>query len=106
MKAKILLFGLFFFGFAMISQAQTATPKVKDRQINQQKRIKQGIKSGELSKRETLRLQKQQASVQRTKKRAKADGVVTKKERARIHHKQNKTSKNIYRAKHNNRNRK
>ena len=106
MKAKILLFGLFFFGIAMISQAQTATPKVKDRQINQQKRIKQGIKSGELSKRETLRLQKQQASVQRTKKRAKADGVVTKKERARIHHKQNKTSKNIYRAKHNNRNRK
>ncbi|MEM9821156.1 MAG: hypothetical protein AAF985_08800 [Bacteroidota bacterium] len=105
MKAKILLFGFFFFALGWTTQAQTATPKVKDRQINQQKRIHQGVKSGELTKRETIRLQQQQASVQRTKKRAKADGVVTKRERAVIHKKQNKANKNIRRAKHNNRSR-
>lgn len=106
MKSRILMFiGMFVFGFALNTQAQTLTPKVKERQIKQQKRIKQGVKSGELTKREVVKLEKQQRQVNRTKKRAKADGVVTKKERAKIHRKQNKTSKNVFRAKHNNRDR-
>ncbi|MEM8906460.1 MAG: hypothetical protein AAGD05_01335 [Bacteroidota bacterium] len=101
MKIKVLLFGLFLLGFAFSTQAQTATPKVVDRQVTQQKRIQQGVRSGELSKKETVRLQKQQRHINRSKKRAKADGVVTKKERAQLHRKQNRASKNVYRAKHN-----
>ncbi len=105
MKIKILLFGMFLLGFAFDTDAQTVTPKVKDRQINQQQRIRQGVKSGELTKRETVKLQKQQARIQRSKKKAKADGVVTKKERAQLQRKQAKASKNVFRAKNNNRNR-
>ena len=100
MKLKVIIFGLFVFGFAFAGEAQTATPKVKDRQVNQQKRIRQGAKSGELTKKEAVKLQAQQKHIQRTKKRAKADGKVTKKERAKIHNKQNKASKNIRRQKH------
>lgn len=83
-----------------IAAAQTATPKVTERQVNQQKRIQQGVKSGELTKKEAVRLQTQQARIQATKKNAKSDGVVTAKERAKLNAMQNKASRNIYRQKH------
>lgn len=105
MKIKLLLFGLFLIGFTFSTEAQTVTPKVTKRQVNQQKRIHQGVKSGELTRKEVVHLQKQQAHIQRTKKRVKADGVVTKRERAKLHRKQTRASKNVYRAKNNNRDR-
>lgn len=100
MKKSIFLSLLFAFGFALVGQAQTATPNATKRQIKQQKRINQGVKSGELTKKEVIQLQAQQKHVQKTKKRAKADGVVTKKERAKIARKQARASKNINRQKH------
>ncbi len=106
MKVKILMFiGMFVFGFTIQGVAQTVAPNIKVRQINQQKRIKAGVKSGELTRKETVKLQRQQLQVQRTKKRAKADGVVTKRERSQIHRQQAKASKSVYRAKHNRRDR-
>ena len=63
------------------------------------------MKSGELTRKETVKLQKQQLKVQRTKKNAKADGVVTRKERSQIYRQQAKASKSLYIAKHNRRNR-
>lgn len=106
MKVKILMFiGMFVFGFAAQGEAQTITPNIKVRQIHQQKRIKAGVKSGELTRKETVKLQKQQLKVQRTKKNAKADGVVTRKERSQIYRQQAKASKSLYIAKHNRRNR-
>jgi hypothetical protein len=80
--------------------AQTRAPKVTERQVNQQQRINQGIKSGELTRREAGKLQAQQARVQHTKVKAKSDGVVTQGERAKIHHQQNAASRSIYRQKH------
>ncbi len=85
---------------SLSAEAQTRTPKVTERQVNQQRRINQGVKSGELTRREAGKLQAQQAKVQRTKTKAKADGVVTQGERAKIHHQQNAASRNIYRQKH------
>lgn len=82
------------------AEAQTRTPKVTERQVNQQQRINQGVESGELTRREAGKLQTQQAKVQRTKTKAKADGVVTQGERAKIHRQQNVASRNIYRQKH------
>lgn len=104
MKIKLVIIGMFLFGFTFTTNAQTTKKKVVKTQVNQQKRIKQGVKSGELTKGETIRLQKQQANIQRTKRKAAADGVVTRKERAVIKTKQKKASKNIARKKHNNRN--
>ena len=83
--------------------ASTATPRVHRRQVRQQERIAQGIKSGELTPRETARLERGQQHVQNLKAKAKADGVVTPAERARIAHAQNVQSRHIYRAKHNRR---
>ena len=105
MKIKLFFIALFAIAFSYSTEAQTRTPKVSKRQVNQQKRIKQGVRSGELTMREAASLQRQQVNIQKTKKRAKADGKVTRKERAVIHSKQHVASKKIYRKKHNNRSR-
>jgi hypothetical protein len=79
---------------------QTATPKTTERQIHQQKRIHQGVKSGELTKREAAKLEAQQAKIQIDKQKAKSDGVVTAKERAKLQGEQNRASRRIYKQKH------
>ena len=81
----------------------TATPRVHHRQVRQQERIGQGVRSGQVTPREGARLEHGQARIERMKERAKADGVVTRAERARIAHAQNVQSRRIYRAKHNRR---
>jgi hypothetical protein len=84
-----------------IAFAQTgSTPRIDQRQENQEKRIEQGIKSGELTKKEAARLEKGQAHVQKMENKAMADGKMTKKEKAHIEHAQNKQSKKIHREKH------
>ena len=75
--------------------------RVADRQIRQQKRIHQGIRSGELTRREGVRLEKQQHKIQRHKRTAWRDGTLTSKERVRLERGQNRASKRIYRMKHN-----
>jgi len=90
--------------FAMLSLpafAQTAsTPRIDQRQQNQQQRIDQGVKSGQLNQKEAARLEKGQARVQKLEDKATADGKVTAKERARIEKAQDRESKRIYREKH------
>ncbi|MFO0725634.1 MAG: hypothetical protein U1E65_17755 [Myxococcota bacterium] len=76
------------------------TPRVDHRQVNQQARIVQGVKSGELTKREAARLEVGQAHVANVEHKAKADGNVTPAERARIEAAQNRQSRRIYAEKH------
>ena len=80
--------------------AQTSTPRVDQRQANQEARIQQGVQSGQLTAKEAAKLEKGQAKVQAAEDKAKADGVVTPKERAKLAKKQNKQSRKIYREKH------
>ncbi len=99
MKARYLALALCL-ALPLLAQAQTSTPRIDQRQANQQGRISQGVQSGELTPREAARLERGQAHVQRVEDKAKADGVVTNKERARIHHAQDVQSRKIYREKH------
>ena len=85
---------------ALPATAQTATPRVDQRQANQDKRIQQGVQSGQLNAPEAARLEKGQANVQKMEDKAKADGTVTKAERAKIHKAQKLQSKRIARQKH------
>ena len=86
---------------ALPAAAQTqSTPRIDQRQANQERRIEQGEKSGALTQKEAARLEKGQAHVQKMENKAVADGKVTKKERARIEKAQDKQSRHIYREKH------
>lgn len=80
--------------------AQPATPGVDQRQANQERRIQQGVRSGQLTEREAARLERGQDRVEKMEDRAKADGTVTAKERARLHRAQDRQSAAIYKEKH------
>ena len=71
------------------------------RNINQEKRIEQGVKSGELTNRETGKLERGQARVDHAEAVAGSDGHVGKNEQARIQRKENRQSGEIYKKKHN-----
>ncbi len=86
--------------FAQAASAPAAMPRIDQRQANQEKRIDQGIATGELNKRETRRLQKEQNVIDRAENKAKADGTVTQAERRRLHKMQNHASRDIRHQKH------
>ncbi len=79
------------------------TPVINQRQVNQRARIRQGVKSGELTRGEGAKLRSEQRTIRAEKRIAKADGKVTSAERHQIRKDQNKASKDIYRLKHNHR---
>jgi len=71
------------------------------RNVNQQARINQGVRSGELSNHEAARLERGQAHVDRAEARAGADGHIGATGQARIQAKENRQSARVYNKKHN-----
>ena len=86
---KIVTAVLFIMAAATSSQAQAKT------------RIRQGVRSGELTRHETRTLVKQQRDIKKDKREARADGVVTPAERKDIRQDKKQASASIYRKKHN-----
>jgi hypothetical protein len=79
--------------------------EVGKRQENQQDRIAQGIKSGQLTPRETAHLEGRESAINKEVKadRAANGGTLTPAERRQVNRQQNRTSNAIYRKKHNGR---
>ena len=104
MKLKTTLIALMIASLPGLAAAQASdtksTKRIDQRQANQQKRIDQGVQSGQLNQKEAARLEKGQARVQKMEDKAMADGKMTKKERKRIEHAQDQQSKKIFREKH------
>lgn len=103
MKRLIIGIILFIMG-ATASQKVNAQgeriPAIRYQQFKEQRRIKQGRLTGEITPKEALRLNAQQAKIQNDKRWAKADGVVTPQERAIIRNEQKRASRNIFIEKH------
>ena len=85
---------------AVQAQDNTATPRVDERQAVQQRRIDNGVATGQLTPREARRMQRQQRAVGAAETQAKSDGVVTKTERRKLDRMQAHPSRNIHRQKH------
>lgn len=83
--------------------AQYGNNKVGQRRENQQDRIAQGVKSGQLTAGETAKLENQQKGINQQVKadRAANGGKLTAGEKKQVNKEQNAASKNIYRKKHN-----
>jgi hypothetical protein len=74
---------------------------VNARERRQEQRIHQGVRSGELTRREAERLQAEQARIRVDEAFARrSGGEFTARERARIQREQNKASKDIYQQTH------
>ena len=83
----------------MIAAASAQT--IKDRQENQQNRIGQGVASGELTPRETARVERREANLNQTiRKDRRTGGHLTAAERRQINRRQNSISRGIRRQKH------
>ena len=98
--AAVLLMFMGTVGMA-VADPGTKTPLANKRMKLQKKRIKQGVKSGELTKDETKELKADHKALRAEIKDAKSDGKVTKEERQQIQKDENAESKKIYDLKHN-----
>ncbi|QKG53520.1 hypothetical protein [Hymenobacter sp. BRD67] len=85
---------------APLAQAQDRTPAINARQAQERNRIRQGVRSGELTRPEAARLRGREARIGADKRAARADGVVTRGERQEIRHDEQRTSRAIYNQKH------
>ncbi|MCC2677678.1 MAG: hypothetical protein K0R29_254 [Pseudobdellovibrio sp.] len=72
----------------------------QNREHRQQGRIKAGVASGELTKREARKLRKGQKHIDHLQQKAMADGVLSPEEKARIEKAQDRQNKKIYKQKH------
>lgn len=77
-----------------------ATPRIDKREARQQQRIANGTASGQLTARETDRLERREARIRADEAAAKSDGAVTKSERAHLRHEENRASRAVRRQKH------
>ena len=74
---------------------------INARERRQQERIRQGERSGELTRREAARLEAEQARIRVDEAYARRSGDgLTAKERARLERELNRSSKDIYKQKH------
>lgn len=92
--------------FAQSSTPQQTEPtsqSIQQRKENQQDRIAQGVKSGQLTPRETANLENKEAHINKEEHNMrKADnGHLTQADKNKINKQQNKVSKDIYDKKHN-----
>ncbi|HEV2280645.1 MAG TPA: hypothetical protein VGS02_20880 [Acidobacteriaceae bacterium] len=76
---------------------------INQRKENQQDRVAQGVKSGQLTAGETRNLERREASINREEHamRRADNGHLTRADRAALTHRQNRVSHSIYRDKHN-----
>ena len=74
---------------------------ISHRQKKQSQRITHGIRSGEVTDREFVRLNREQRRIGKYKRRARGNGYISHRERRHLHSMQDKASEHIYRAKHN-----
>jgi hypothetical protein len=108
--ANILLTSVALAAMAMpAAYAQQSEPNdpmtINQRKENQQDRIAQGVKSGELTAGETRNLETKEAAINREEHgmRAADNGHLTAGDRAALNHQQNRLSRQIYNKKHNGR---
>ena len=80
--------------FSAAASAQTTGSEVQ-RDVNQQQRIEQGLKSGSLNTREASKLESEQSRIDRMQSNAEKNGNLNPAEKARIQRAQNQESRDI-----------
>jgi hypothetical protein len=94
----VLLSAVFVLGLGVVSLAHT--PVINRRERNERERIAQGIRSGELTRREAARLRSEQFRIRAYEARARSDGGLNRRERYRLDRMLDRAGRDIYRQKH------
>ena len=104
MKLTTIAMAAAFFAAPALMNAQS-NHEINQRKANQQGRIAQGVRSGQLTAHETAHLERQERGINREERamRASNNGRLTHADRRVINRQQNAESRRISRDKHNNR---
>src|SRR5262249_22756834 len=104
MKRKLttLVFGAVVCAIILPASLFAGTNPIDRRKHQEQRRIRQGIRSGELTAQEVRKLEREQTRIRRTEARDRADGNLSPKERVKLDRMLNHASRDIYRQKHDN----
>ena len=78
------------------------SPNIDRREMNQERRIYQGVRSGQIAPWEFRRLENEQGHIRAAEARMRADGRLNHSERARLTRMQDRANRDIYRYNHNN----
>ena len=92
--------GLASCAIATAADAQNTADTIK-RNVNQQNRIEDGLKSGQLTTKEAGKLEREESHIHKMEANALKDGKMTDAEKQRIERAENKTSRDIARDKNN-----
>lgn len=94
-------------GSAFAKDKDDHKPTIQERKHMQQRRIREGEKSGQLTRGEARHIEKREHALNREERhmREKDGGKLTPQDRAKLNRQQNHLSKEIYKDKHNNRKR-
>ena len=89
--------------FTLLSGSTLLAQDINQRKADQQGRIANGVRSGQLTARETGHVERQEAGINHEERgmRAQDNGHLTHQDRRTLHAQQNQESKRIYRDKHN-----
>ena len=94
--ASLFIAAVFVLGLSVVSMAG-----INRREYREQQRINQGIRSGELTRREAARLEAGMARIRTDERFARmSGGGISPRERARLEREMNRESRAIYRQKH------
>ena len=100
MIVRAVIVGILIVAFAAPVFADPRSPGVDRREHRQKERIKQGVKSGELTREEAKGLMQEQREIRAQEREMKSDGTFTKEERKELQQDLNEASQNIREQKH------
>jgi hypothetical protein len=85
---------------AVLNPSSASAGEIRDREVNQQERIYQGVRQGEISQKEYRNLETREAKIETQRRVYLRDGNLSHKEAVRLNNEQNRVSKVIYRDRH------
>lgn len=100
MKKLALAFTLALAAMTTTAGAYDNQREIDARQAAQERRIQQGLRSGELTRREAHALAAEQARIRDLERRAQRDGRIDRHEAAEIRRAQNDAARHIYQETH------
>jgi polyhydroxyalkanoate synthesis regulator phasin len=83
-----------------VADRKPRSPGVNRREHRQNRRIRRGVKSGELTRDEAKTLRREQKDIRQKERDMKSDGALTREERKELHQDLNEASRNIHEEKH------
>ena len=101
MPAFALVAAIGFSSMVYAQDSKTKTPRIDQREQNQQNRVADGLKDGSLNSSEAAKIERDEAKIRRDEAAAKANGVVTRRERLRLNRELNHTNREIHRYRRN-----